>query len=129
MDQTFIASSDKVVESPATSHMNLSELNIGDECIIIRINESNPCGHVRHCSSNPNTLFVQHHKPRRRFHGSAGHRLMEMGLTPGTHVEVLNLQEHGPILLGVRDCKLALGRGMASMVIVKQLHSNQGIGV
>lgn len=54
---------------------------------------------------------------------------MEMGLTPGTHVEVLNLQEHGPILLGVRDCKLALGRGMASMVIVKQLHSNQGIGV
>ncbi len=129
MDQTVIANRGKVVASPAASQVNLSELNIGDECIIIRIDESNPCGLFRHCSSNQKTFFVHHYKPRRGFHGSAAHRLMEMGLTPGTHVKVLNLKEHGPILLGVRDCKLALGRGMASKVIVKQLHSNQGIDV
>ncbi len=40
------------------------------------------------------------------------HRLAEMGLTPG--VEMMVVQDAGgPILLSVRDSRIALGRGVA----------------
>lgn len=44
-------------------------------------------------------------------------RLAELGLTPG--VEMVVLQNNGgPLLLSVRDSRLALGRGMAAKVEV-----------
>ena len=44
-------------------------------------------------------------------------RLAELGLTPG--VEMMVLQNNGgPLLLSVRDSRLALGRGMAAKVDV-----------
>jgi ferrous iron transport protein A len=46
---------------------------------------------------------------------------MDMGITPGTKITVLQAQSVGPILLEVRDSKLALGRGMASCVIVSRI--------
>lgn len=47
-------------------------------------------------------------------------RLAEMGLTPG--VEMVVLQNNGgPLLLSVRDSRLALGRGMAAKVDVSPL--------
>ena len=46
------------------------------------------------------------------------HRLTELGLTPGVSVEVM--QDHGgPLLLAVRNTRLALGRGMASKILVE----------
>ena len=46
------------------------------------------------------------------------HRLTELGLTPGVSFEVM--QDHGgPLLLAVRDSRLALGRGMASKILVE----------
>jgi len=46
------------------------------------------------------------------------HRLTELGLTPGVCFEVM--QDHGgPLLLAVRDSRLALGRGMASKILVE----------
>jgi ferrous iron transport protein A len=45
-------------------------------------------------------------------------RLAEMGLTPGVHLEVLQ-DQGGPLLLAVRDSRLALGRGMAQKIIVE----------
>ena len=46
------------------------------------------------------------------------HRLTELGLTPGVNFEVM--QDHGgPLLLAVRDSRLALGRGMASKILVE----------
>jgi Fe2+ transport system protein FeoA len=46
------------------------------------------------------------------------HRLTELGLTPGIHFEVLH-DYGGPLLLAVRDSRLALGRGMASKIFVE----------
>ena len=45
-------------------------------------------------------------------------RLAEMGLTPGVRLEVLQ-DQGGPLLLAVRDSRLALGRGMAHKIIVE----------
>ena len=45
-------------------------------------------------------------------------RLAEMGLTPGTIVEVLT-DYGGPILVKVRGSVIAIGRGMARKVVVE----------
>lgn len=47
-------------------------------------------------------------------------RLAEMGLTPGTEVEVL-MDYGGPILVRVRGTVIAIGRGMARKVVVEPL--------
>ena len=39
------------------------------------------------------------------------HRLTVLGLTPG--VELTIIQDSGPLLLAVRDSRVAVGRGMA----------------
>ncbi len=44
------------------------------------------------------------------------HRLTELGLTPG--VELTIIQDSGPLLLAVRDSRVAVGRGMASKMRV-----------
>lgn len=52
-------------------------------------------------------------------------RLAEMGLTPG--VEMVVLQNNGgPLLLSVRDSRLALGRGMAAKLDVSPLTEASG---
>ena len=45
-------------------------------------------------------------------------RLMEMGLVPGSIVEVVN-NNRGPVIVRVRGVLIALGRGMASRIIVE----------
>ncbi len=45
------------------------------------------------------------------------HRLVELGLTPGVEFKVLQ-DSGGPLLLQVRDSRIALGRGMAFRVHV-----------
>ncbi len=47
-------------------------------------------------------------------------RLMQMGLTPGAMVEVVENQA-GPIVIRVRGTTIALGRGIASKIIVNPL--------
>ncbi len=49
------------------------------------------------------------------------HRLSELGLIPGVEIEVLHRNNGGPLLLAVRDTRLALGRGMADKVWVELL--------
>ncbi|MCC6022098.1 MAG: FeoA family protein [Sulfolobales archaeon] len=49
-------------------------------------------------------------------------RLLQMGLTPGTVVEVVE-NSSGPIILSVRGVTIALGRGMASKVLVEELQT------
>ncbi len=46
------------------------------------------------------------------------HRLAEMGLTPGLEFSVLHAHG-GPLLLAVRDYRLAVGRGMAEQIFVQ----------
>jgi Fe2+ transport system protein FeoA len=48
-------------------------------------------------------------------------RLAEMGLTPGTDITIVrNAPLHGPVEVFVRGVSLALGRGIASKVLVRQ---------
>lgn len=52
----------------------------------------------------------------------AAKRLADLGLTPNTLVKVLKKTLFfGPIEIEARGCKLALGRGIASKVWVKEI--------
>ncbi|RDD53576.1 MAG: ferrous iron transport protein A [Candidatus Korarchaeota archaeon NZ13-K] len=48
----------------------------------------------------------------------AARRLMEMGILPGEVVEVLS-NSFGPIVIRVKGVTFALGRGLASRVLVE----------
>jgi len=45
------------------------------------------------------------------------HRLTALGLTPGVTLSIVQ-DAGGPLLLSVRDSRIALGRGMAHKVMV-----------
>ena len=45
--------------------------------------------------------------------------LFSIGLLPGTRLHVLNPRGHGPVMLRVRDCKLAVRRKMAQKITVE----------
>ena len=45
-------------------------------------------------------------------------RLTELGLIPGVEFKIMQ-DEGGPLLLAVKDTRLALGRGMAHRIIVE----------
>ncbi len=46
-------------------------------------------------------------------------RLVALGFTPGTVVDVLQNYGHGPLIVRVREARLALGRKEAGQVLVK----------
>ena len=46
------------------------------------------------------------------------HRLTELGLIPGSVLTIVQNQ-NGPLLIAVRDTRLAIGRGMAEKILVK----------
>jgi Fe2+ transport system protein FeoA len=46
-------------------------------------------------------------------------RLAALGMTKGTRIEVLQNARHGPVLVLVRETRLALGRGEAQKVLVE----------
>jgi DtxR family Mn-dependent transcriptional regulator len=53
---------------------------------------------------------------------SSCRRLADLGITPGTEVEILkSALFRGPLLLRVRGTTLAVGRGLASRIFVKPL--------
>ncbi|MDI6890311.1 MAG: FeoA family protein [Thermodesulfovibrionales bacterium] len=45
-------------------------------------------------------------------------RLYSMGLVPGVKMRILNNNGAGPLMVAVRDTRLALGRGMAYKILV-----------
>ena len=46
-------------------------------------------------------------------------RLLQMGITPGALVEVVDNHGRGPVLVRVRGTVIALGRGVAEKIIVE----------
>ena len=48
------------------------------------------------------------------------HRLAEMGFTPGTKVRISCSQYPGPILVDVKGSRVALGRGIAMKIMVRE---------
>lgn len=49
------------------------------------------------------------------------HRMAALGFLPGTEVTVVQNYRRGPLLVAVRDTRVALGRGEASKVLVEVL--------
>ncbi|MCS7281881.1 MAG: FeoA family protein [Anaerolineae bacterium] len=47
-------------------------------------------------------------------------RMLALGLTPGAEVTVLQNYGRGPMLVRVRDVRVALGRGEAANVLVQR---------
>ena len=48
------------------------------------------------------------------------HRLIELGLTPGVELMLVH-NSGGPLLLSVRDSRVAIGRGMAEKLYVADI--------
>jgi ferrous iron transport protein A len=48
-------------------------------------------------------------------------RLAGMGLVVGSRLEVLQNPHHGPVLIRVRDTRIALGRGEAMRVLAEEV--------
>jgi Fe2+ transport system protein FeoA len=48
-------------------------------------------------------------------------RLADLGLNTGMTVEVVNSIKAGPMILSVKDSRLAIGRGMAEKIIVEKV--------
>jgi len=46
-------------------------------------------------------------------------RLADMGLVPGTELEVVQNSTSGPFIIRVKDSRIVLGRGMAHKIIVE----------
>jgi len=46
-------------------------------------------------------------------------RLCSMGLVPGTEVQVVGGRRGGPVIVGLRGCRIAIGCGMAHKVMVE----------
>ncbi|MGB9608520.1 MAG: FeoA family protein [bacterium] len=45
-------------------------------------------------------------------------KLMEMGIYPGAQLRVIS-QSRGPLIVGIGDSRIALGRGIAMKIMVK----------
>jgi Fe2+ transport system protein FeoA len=54
--------------------------------------------------------------------------MSELGLTPGVELEVFQRNDQGPLLIAVRDTRLAIGRGMADKVLVELVNPLAEIG-
>lgn len=48
-------------------------------------------------------------------------RLASLGFTPQAHVRVVQNYGHGPIIVVLRDTRIALGRGEASKIVVDRI--------
>lgn len=53
-------------------------------------------------------------------------RLAALGFTPGAPVTVVQNLGHGPLIVLVRDCRIALGRGEAAKVLVQRESNGHG---
>jgi ferrous iron transport protein A len=48
-------------------------------------------------------------------------RLASLGFTPGAQLRVVQNYGHGPIIVSLRDSRIALGRGEAQKILVERL--------
>jgi len=48
-------------------------------------------------------------------------RLCAMGINSCSEIEVLKSEGHGPVIVAINDTRIALGRGMASKILVKAI--------
>lgn len=54
-------------------------------------------------------------------------RLVSLGFTPGTHLRVVQNFGRGPIIVSVRDTRVALGRCEAERILVDRLTGDEHV--
>jgi len=47
-------------------------------------------------------------------------RLVSMGLGPGSKIEIIKKGAPGPFIVALKDCRLAVGTGMAQRIMVME---------
>ena len=47
-------------------------------------------------------------------------KLADMGLTPGVQIKVINSDMSGPVLIDLRGTRVAMGRGIALKIAVRE---------
>ena len=52
-------------------------------------------------------------------------RLATLGFTPGVKVNMVQNFGHGPLIVNIRDTRIALGRGEAAKVVVGRMNNDQ----
>lgn len=55
-------------------------------------------------------------------------RLACLGFTPGARLRVIQNFGHGPMLVALRDTRVALGRGEASKILVERVAGGNDVG-
>ncbi len=48
-------------------------------------------------------------------------RLTDLGITPGTHIQIIKNQGRGPLLVYVRDVRIAIGRSLAQAIMCEKM--------
>jgi len=57
---------------------------------------------------------------------SVKHRLEALGLVPGTTFSVISMSEGCPVILALKCSRLAIGRGLAHIIMVTALAAEEG---
>jgi ferrous iron transport protein A len=55
-------------------------------------------------------------------------RLASLGFTPGADLRVIQNYGRGPLIVNLRDTRVALGRGEASKILVRHVAGNDDHG-
>jgi len=53
----------------------------------------------------------------------ARHRLLDLLILPGTEIKVMRRDFVGPVIIKVRSSRVAIGRGLASQIIVEKMET------
>jgi len=105
---------------------NLTSMRAGAYCILIGIDSSTSRRGHRHRppwhgrKKGPMKMGRFGQKMR---YGMIMSRLLDLGLTKGCVFQVIQSAQRGPVLLQVRGTRIALGHGLASKVLVREVPS------
>jgi Fe2+ transport system protein FeoA len=98
--------------------VRLTELKTGKQCTMVGIADE---GRNRPADAPPITEFYCEVDERETNKQRAVvKRLCDLGLTPGTVFTKVRGHNGGPVLIEVRDTKLALGHGLANKILVEE---------
>lgn len=53
-------------------------------------------------------------------------RLEALGMIPGSKIQVLNIKNHGTLIVYVRGTRFAIGKGISQSISVREIHTKEG---
>ncbi len=100
----------------------LAFLAPGESAILreIRGIRHHPLGEAQACAKRPMRLRGRRHLLTADKGHRMEHRLKSMGFFPGTRIEMIRNDPAKPLVIGIRDCRLCIGRGIAMRLMVER---------